>query len=598
MCGFAGIIWKSGQTPDNAGALLDRLETCLVHRGPDEAGRRTGEGFAVVHRRLAIVDISNGHQPMETDDGQVGLAYNGEVYNFQDIRRELEAKGVTFRTNCDTEVVLKGYAEYGPVLFERLNGMFSVFLWDFRREPSGEFYLARDHVGTKPLYVYEDGHKVIASSELRPLLALPDLDLALDREGLESYLTFRYVHAPRTLFKRIRRVEAGTAWRIRKGNVFRWRYWDLPTPERPSQTGIEEASQHLLSLLNESVNEQQMGEVPIGLLLSGGLDSSAIAAVCHTLDVRYHTFNIGFPDVNEFPFSRAVADAFGQEHHTIETTVDEITGLFETVVDAMDEPLGDAACFPLHALCRHMRRYVTVVLSGEGSDEIFGGYPQYGHLLNGTPQPTRRQFHQFLEFSWYFLKGETGVRKAAHPSVVGGHYGYFAERSLLPGMLAYDLKTWLPENLMMKADKILMAHSLEGRFPFLSKKIVEFAATLPDRLKCQDGTGKLVLRHAFQSSLPASILSRPKMGFSVPIDTMLQRMQPLYRDLLYGFRNEELSQIVDLEALSRTVENHFKSQRQSPLGLWTFLVLLQWLRQHTGRAPLQFGRSQPFMGVA
>jgi len=582
MCGFAAIIWKAGRIPCDVDALLDRLEANLIHRGPDEGSRHTGRGFAVVHRRLSIVDIAGGHQPMETADERVGLVYNGEVYNHLEIRRELEAKGYVFKTNCDTEVVLNAFVEYGPAAFERLNGMFAVFLWDFRRDSKGEFHLARDHIGTKPLYVYEDGERIIACSELRPLLSVPNIDLSLDPEGVFSYLTFRYVHAPHTLFQRIRRLEAGTRWQVRGARISRWRYWDLPQLECPAYRSMDEAAEMLFDLLKESVNEQQMGEVPIGLLLSGGLDSSAIAYACHLLGVRYETFNIGFPDVNEFEFSRTVADTFGQPHRTIETTPEEITGFFETVVDAMDEPMADPACFPLYVLCREIRHHVTVVLSGEGSDELLGGYPQYAHMLHSSPEPQEKQFQAFLERSWYFPKDEGAMREPVNRSSTWRHYSYFGERGLLGGMLAYDVKTWLPENLLMKADKILMSQSLEGRFPFLSRKIVEFAMHLPDEVKLCDGIGKLVLRRAVQNGVPQSVLTRPKMGFSVPLDAMLERLQPHFQQLLQDLRDSEIALILDFESVRKTMNLHFEARQQNTLWLWNVLVLLQWFKQQRG----------------
>lgn len=277
MCGWAAIIAKSGKWR-NGTALLDDLEDQLTHRGPDEGGRFVGRGFVVVHRRLAIVDIKYGQQPMESDDGQLGLVFNGEIYNFLELRRQLETKGHVFKTRCDTEVILKAFVEFGPQAFDRLDGMFTVFVWDFRNNSNGEFHVARDHLGTKPLYAYEDGINIVFSSELRPILCLPELDRTLSPGGLLSYLTFRYVQSPGTIFRHISRVEAGSRWEIRSGRIVRWRYWDIPQVDVPTNQSEEEAAQVLYSMLKESVRSQQMGEVPIGLLLSGGLDFD-----CHSV---------------------------------------------------------------------------------------------------------------------------------------------------------------------------------------------------------------------------------------------------------------------------------------------------------------------------
>jgi asparagine synthase (glutamine-hydrolysing) len=576
MCGLAALIWKSGHTPENVGPVLGQLERGLVHRGPDEAGSVVGNGFAVVHRRLAIVDIADGHQPMLASDGLVGLVYNGEIYNHTTIRGELERRGHTFKTRCDTEVVLKAFLEYGSSAFSRFDGMFAIFLWDLRNPGGGEFHLVRDHMGTKPLYVYEDSACFVVSSELRPIVALGDTDCTLTPAGIHAYLSFRYTPLPCSIFRNIKRVEAGTSWRIRNGRATQWRYWDLPRAPAAPAKSLEEAAETLTALLIESVRDQQMGEVPIALLLSGGLDSSAIAYACHRLGANYHTFNIGFPTVNEFEYSHAVAARFEQRHTTIEITPEEIVSLFPAVVEAMDEPMADPACFPLFALCREIRRHATVVLSGEGSDELFGGYPQYARLLTAPPQSVEAQFTEFLDASWYFRGADVPARAGFDPSSFRRHFGYFAERPLLDGMLAFDLKTWLPENLLMKADKILMSQSLEGRFPFLSRKIVEFAMMLPEQLKWND-VGKVVLRAAMKDRLPDSVLSRPKMGFSVPVHDLLHMMRPRFMALMALHQTRDIAEIIDIPAVRRIADAHFSGGPDNALLLWNVLVLLQWL---------------------
>ncbi len=576
MCGLAALIWKSGYTPENVGSLLGQLERGLVHRGPDEAGSVVGKGFAVVHRRLAIVDIADGQQPMLASDGRVGLVYNGEIYNYLKIRAELEARGHTFKTRCDTEVVLKAYLEYGSASFSRFDGMFAIFLWDLRNAEAGEFHLARDHMGTKPLYVYEDATRFIVSSELRPIVAIGEIDCTLNPAGIHAYLSFRYTPSQCSIFRNIKRVEAGTRWHIRNGRATQWRYWDLPGAASNPVKSLDEAAETLTSLLIESVRDQQMGEVPIALLLSGGLDSSAIAYACHRLGANYHTFNIGFPTVNEFEYSHAVAARFGQKHTTMEITPEEIVSLFPTVVDAMDEPMADPACFPLFALCREIHRHATVVLSGEGSDELLAGYPQYSRLLNAPPQSVEAQFIAFLDASLYFRGANVPVRGGFDPSNIRRHFGYFAERPLLDGMLAFDLKTWLPENLLMKADKILMSQSLEGRFPFLSRKIVEFAMALPEALKWND-VGKVVLRTAMQDALPEAVLTRPKMGFSVPVSDLLRMLRPRFMALLTVHERRDIAEIIDVPAIRRIADAHFSGGPDQSLLLWNLLVLFQWL---------------------
>lgn len=585
MCGFAGVIWKRGMRRDEAAAALACLEPRLVHRGPDERGVHIDKDFAVVHRRLSIIDISSGQQPMLAEDGRVGIAYNGEVYNHLTLRRELEAAGHKFSTHCDTEVVLRLFIEKGAEAFDRLDGMFTIFIWDLRgSEP--EYYLARDHLGTKPLYIYEDGARIAFSSELRPLLALPDADVSLNPAGLQSYLTFRYVHAPFTFYRRIRRLEAGAYCKVVSGRTLNARFWDLPNAPTPLAIGETEAQERLMSLLRDSVAAQQMSEVPVGLLLSGGLDSSAIASLCGELGVRLKSFNIGFPDVNEFKYSSEMARAFSLDHMNVETSVADIVGRFERVVEAMDEPIADAACFPLHILCDELAKHVTVVLSGEGADETLAGYPQYLRGVEANPAPDRTHFRAFLRNSWYFADEEP-VRAGGHASRWSRHASYFLERPLLDGMLAYDLKTWLPENLLMKADKILMSHSLEGRFPFLSKSIVEFLMTLPPHLKVSAGGGKYLLRRAFASRLPPNIITRPKMGFTVPIDQLVDHMRDRLDVLLRQLGSSALAEQLDFAALRRVIDEHYAGSRRNGLRVWTMLVLLQWFSADVGRRPMR-----------
>lgn len=576
MCGYAGIIWKNGITPSDAEGALAGMETGLFHRGPDGGGAEIGKGFAVVHRRLAIIDIAQGHQPMLAAEGRIGITYNGEIYNYKEIRGDLEQRGYKFRTDCDTEVFLTLFQADGVKAFARLDGMFTAFIWDFREDPRGDFYLVRDHLGVKPLYIYEDTSRFVFSSELLPLLRVNGLELDPDPLGLASYLTYRYCQAPFTLFQRIRRVEPGTYVRIRHAQNSTWRFWDLPLNENTSVLTLDDAAAELKRLLRKSVAQQQMSEVPVGLLLSGGLDSSVIAALCANVGVSLTSFNIGFPKLNEFAFSEEVADRFNLPHIAVETTPTEIAGRFDRVVAAMDEPIADPACFPLYILCDRIKEHVTVVLSGEGSDEMLGGYPQYQRVLEDSPAPIWEKFDYFRDYSWYFVRRGLPMTGDIPPYKLWRHRQYFAERSMLNGMLAYDMKTWLPENLMAKADKILMSHSLEGRFPFLSPRIVEFVFSLPEGFKFGADGGKNILRRAFSDVLPQQILTRPKMGFSVPVSDLVRKMRERLYDLLDAEKTSVLGSMLDHHALRADFDAHFAGRRDQSLWLWTVLVLLQW----------------------
>ncbi|HEX7802115.1 MAG TPA: asparagine synthase (glutamine-hydrolyzing) [Pseudoxanthomonas sp.] len=575
MCGFAGYVSKVGGITDVAVQSLTQLGEMLFHRGPNDGGVRIGEHFAVVHRRLSIIDAAHGQQPMFTADGSLGLAYNGEIYNFKALQNELAGQGVEFLTDCDTEVLLALFQRDGADCFKRLDGMFTAFIWDYRTSDEGEFHLVRDQLGIKPLYLYEDESQWVFSSELSPMLNVRGLDLEVDSVGLASYFTYRYVTAPRTFFKRIRRVEAGCYVRIKDGLATTWRYWELPEDTGASPLSLEDAAGELRSMLRHSVKQQQMSEVPVGLLLSGGLDSSAIASLCADIGVSMTSFSIGFPDLNEFQYAEEVAVRFGLPHVAVETTPDEIINRFDRVVAAMDEPIADPACFPLHILCESIKSQVTVVLSGEGSDEMFAGYPQYALAMGSNQNRPQDRFDHFMASSWYFHGRRLPLNFPQDPSRSLLQKIYYDERAPLSGMLAFDQKTWLPENLMAKADKILMSHSLEGRFPFLTTGIVEFAASLPDSLKMDAVGGKSVLRRAFSESLPPSVISRKKMGFSVPVSQLLERLKGRFRHLLES-REGPFSEYIDYDQLIDDFNDHFSGRREQSLWLWTVLVLLQW----------------------
>lgn len=597
MCGFAGYILSNSEAAEAWANRLPGLGEQLIHRGPDEQGAHTGKNFGVIHRRLSIVDIAHGQQPMVTEDGQVGIAYNGEVYNYLPLREDLEARGHRFYTESDTEVVLRLFVEYGPDAFRRLDGMFSAFLWDLRASSDGEFYLVRDPMGIKPLYVYRDDDKTVFSSELKPLLATEGLDLELDPVGIHSFLTFRYCHAPSTFFRRIERVEAGSYWRMSDGCVLRARYHYLEPERHPVRMSLDEAGRTLHELLLESVRNQQMGEVPVGLLLSGGVDSSAIACLLGELGTPMMAFNIGFPQLNEFPFSREVANAFQLNHTEVTTTPEQIAGRFGRVVAAMDEPIADAACFPLHILSEEISNHVTVLLSGEGSDELFAGYPQYAAVIEAEQAPAEQQFHHFLQRSWYFVDSAPPLKVKIDPARIWRHRADFYRSPPLSGMLDFDLKTWIPENLMMKADKILMSHSLEGRFPFLSRSVIEFARSLPEEFKYADGIGKRVLKHAFRDKLPAKILDRQKMGFSVPVKTILAQLESRTRDLSKAFSDHPLADVLDFQIVHQIVDDHFSNGQQSAARVWNLLVLMEWFEQARSwaRSPIIYRDAPPQM---
>ncbi|MBA4372480.1 MAG: asparagine synthase (glutamine-hydrolyzing) [Thermodesulfovibrio sp.] len=573
MCGIAGIIGKQALPQARIKACLAALGPLLIHRGPDDHGEHIGKNHGCIHRRLSIVDISGGHQPIYNEDRSIGLVYNGEIYNYTALRDDLKNRGYQFHTNTDTEVILRGYEEYGTAFLKELNGMFAFCLWDDRTDV---IYLARDCFGIKPLYVYEDAEQIIFSSELKGILGLPGVDLSLDAAGIQDYLTFRYVQAPFTFFGKIRKLESGTYLEIKRGRSAQFRYWDVSYTDPYPRPALKEVQQELSDLLLSAVKSQLMGEVPIGVLLSGGIDSSAIACLIHSCGAHLKTFNIGFPDINEFEFSRAVAREYGLEHIEIITTPEELMNSVDSVVRALDEPIADPACFPLYILAREIKKHVTVVLSGEGGDELFGGYLQYRHLVEAGV-PYSKRFDEFMRRSWYFPNSNDFLNNGFMPDHTPRFKKYFEDYPLLNGMLAYDMKTWVPENLMMKADKILMAHSLEGRFPFLDKKLFEFAASLPQDYKiASEGTQKWLLKTALKSRIPEVIIKRPKMGFTVPVQGMMKTFKPLVMDVLETLNTSSLTEVINLRYARKFIESYYRKENDAHLQVWTLFIMCYW----------------------
>lgn len=579
MCGIAMVFNKSTKHMD-MGSYLDRLQTAIAHRGPDGSGRYADENWAFLNVRLAIVDVSTGAQPIFSDDRSIGIVYNGEVYNYRALKEELEARGLIFRTNSDTEVVLRAYEVYGIDSFAKLNGMFAFCIWDTNKD---EAYIVRDRVGIKPLYIYEDSAKLICCSEFKGIAAIPDTELSLNPLGIQDYVRFRYVQAPYTLFKNVRCLEAGTFLKVKNGRAKQYRYWDVNYKETYPPVDPAAAVALLEEKFQGAVASQLMGEVPIGVLLSGGVDSSAIAYYVHSCGADLSTFNIGFPDLNEFEYSRSVARKLGLKHIEITTTADELAQLFDDVVMALDHPIADPACLPLYRLAQELKEHVTVVLSGEGGDELFAGYTQYSYVAN-SGVPYKERFRLFHERSWYFSDYEALLVKPSLSPIISRYWKYFDKLPLINGMLSFDMKTWMSENLMMKADKILMAHSLEGRFPFLDNDLIEFASSLPQGYKLQQGgVSKWILKEVVRRHLPATVVDRPKMGFSVPVDKLLHKLKDRVMATIEKAATGDIAEVLRMDVIAQRVTAYYANRNDHSLQVWTLFVLLYWIEHAVDR---------------
>ena len=576
MCGIAGIHYKHDVQASVLDHAAQHFKDSLRHRGPDGFGAHRSARAVYVNLRLAIVDRSGGDQPIYAPDPAHGIVYNGEVYNWQALRQPLEGR-YAFSTHSDTEAVLATVLDQGDEGLARLNGMFGLCIWN---DHDGSFLLARDRFGAKPLYVYEDEHCLAFASELRTLLGLPGLDHTLDAVGFQDYLSFRHGLAPHTLFARIRKLPGGSVLRFANGQSEVHAYAGIemhePAVAKPDAAYIEE----LDHILNHAVRSQLMGEVPIGVLLSGGLDSSAIAACVHGAGAKLRAYSIGFPEVNEFEFSRDVARHFELDYTEVVLTQDELRAGMDRVLGELDEPIADPACFALSRLCQDIRKDVTVVLSGEGGDEMFAGYGQ--HQLALQPGMDRNTvFAHFLHGSAVNLDANQWLRDKQMPLQHLRHRHHFDQAdTVLNGMQTFELRTWMPENLMMKADKVLMAHSLEGRFPFLDLDLYRFAAQLPQHMKLPHaGSSKHVLRQLMAPRLPASVTQRRKMGFTVPPSFFMPALRARLQAAISDLRRTPVAEVLDLDAITRLLDTSYdpvQGHTVPPFRAWSLAVLLLW----------------------
>lgn len=605
MCGIHGLYRFDAARVDPA--HLSAMGNVTRHRGPDDEGQHIDGCCGIAMRRLSIIDLAGGHQPLSNADGSLWLVCNGEIYNFRELRAELEAQGYRFKTHSDSEVLLYLYEAHGDDFVHRLNGMFDFALWDARRQ---RLLIGRDRLGVKPLYVYQDGTQLAFATEAKALLALPGVRAEIDPSALPGYLQLGYVAAPASLFKGIRKLPPATLLAVERGEVRQWRYWRLP--ERlDREADAAEWTARVRRQLDASVRMQMVSDVPIGAFLSGGVDSSAVvAAMARHSAQPIRTYAIGFEGgeaerlYNELPYARRVAELFGTEHREIVVRPDVI-GLLPKLIWHMDEPLADTAFITTYLVSQFARQDVKVILSGVGGDELFGGYRRYlgGHYaarfqrlpgwLRGLARQTAARLpsdrHSGLLNVLRLAKGflataemSADERYASYLQVLGadqraalllapqaGHdalaaafaYAGPADGDELNRMLAVDAETQLPDDLLMLTDKMSMAVSLECRVPLLDHDLVELAARMPAALKVPGGRLKHVLKAALADVLPDDILNRKKRGFGTPMGAWLkQELAPMMRQVLSReaigargwFRHEAVAQLMDAHAANRT----------------------------------------------
>jgi asparagine synthase (glutamine-hydrolysing) len=618
MCGIVGVLQRDRVPVDEA--LLARMTDVIAHRGPDGEGFHVDGAVGLGHRRLSIIDLAGGAQPMASPDGSAWITYNGEIYNYRELRRELESLGFRFRTSSDTEVIVAAYQAWGVESLRRLRGMFAFGIWDKRRR---RLFLARDRVGIKPLVYAWDGRRLRFASELKALLEDPAVPRELDWDALQEYLTYLYVPAPRTIFRAIRKLPPASymVCDLDGGEPEIGTYWDLRM--EPEARGREaDWARELDHLLHESVRLHMVSDVPIGAFLSGGLDSSTVVAcMARSSSAPVKTFSIGFDeqDFDELRYARLVAARCGTEHFELVVKPD-VMEILPRLAWQFDEPFGDASAIPTYCVSKITRDHVTVALSGDGGDENFAGYRRYvealhlhrrfdrlpGSLLKplcrwaGARRPAGARGREMMlqvgasPLDRYFRmltcqSPETlgGLLTPEAAARMGGPVGseHFARLAARAGSSDYvsrlqytDVHHYLPEDILTKVDRASMLTSLESRVPLLDHVVMEHAARMPVGLKLRDGAGKHVLKEAMRPYLPPEVLTRRKMGFGVPLDVWFRgELRGFARDVITDNRTRQRG-IFRPEAVDRLLAVHLQGRRDCSSQLWSLICLELWCR--------------------
>ena len=629
MCGIVGIF-ETRERREVDEALLTRMNNAQWHRGPDEGGLHREPGLGLGHRRLSIIDLSSGQQPLFNEDGSVVVVFNGEIYNFQELAKELVGHGHVFRTHSDTEVIVHAWEQWGERCVDRFRGMFAFALWDRNSET---LFLARDRLGKKPLYyaLLPDG-QFIFSSELKALMCHPGLSRDIEARAVEDYFAYGYVPEPRTIFRHAFKLPPAHTLTLRRGTApgEPREYWDVPfTSIGPISEA--DASAELVDRLREAVKIRLISEVPLGAFLSGGVDSSAVVAMMAGLSqepVNTCSISFGDPAYNESVFAQQIATRYHTRHRVEQVEPNDI-GLIDKLAGMYDEPYADSSAMPTYRVCELARRQVTVALSGDGGDENFAGYRRYRwhmyeeKIRNMLPLAIRKPLFGMLGYlypkaDWApkVLRAKSTFQALARSTLEG----YFHSVSIMPDPLRrrlyhplfrrelqsyqaievlrahmrraptdeplsraqyLDMKTYLPGDILTKVDRASMAHSLEVRVPLLDHQLVEWISGLPPRFKLNGREGKYIFKKSLQPYLPEDVLYRPKMGFAVPLSSWFRGpLRQRVRDAVLGSVLAD-SRIFDQAFLRKLVDQHQSGARDHSAALWSLLMFEAFLRRMT-----------------
>lgn len=617
MCGICGVFNQQSGEPVSRD-IIAQMANLISHRGPDESGIYLDGPVGLGSQRLSIIDLSNGHQPMSNEKGDIWIVFNGEIWNYKALRKEFLEKGHRFRTNSDTETIIHAYEEYGADCIAHLNGMFGLAIWDLSRK---RLLLARDRVGKKPLYYAHVDGSLIFASEIKSLLCHPQVKRQVDVQALADFLSVRYVPGPATLFAKISKVLPGHMLLYENGELKEKCYWDFTfgkTENYPVEDYIQGIRQHV----KRAVEERMMADVPLGAMLSGGVDSSIVTGTMSQLmDEPVKTFSVGFdvPEYSELPFARLVSQHFGTEHHDLVVKCSDLSTYWPLLTWHRDEPVSEPSDLGVYLISKLARQHVKVVLSGEGGDELFAGYPKYivdwlARYYQILPGPVRDRLItpliERLPYNMRKIKMASRALSQPAPERWMNWFGVFngqlknnllsastrasidgdasrafrrwleknPQRDDLSSMLYLDTKIWLPDNLLMKGDKMTMAASLEARIPFLDHRLIEFASSIPSNIKVKPFQAKYLLKRAYRDFLPEPILTRKKIGFNVPVGIWFRGEQRnLITRLLLSERARSRG-FLDSEFVAHILRDHLEGRTQYGNQLFLLASLELWFR--------------------